>query len=133
MWREKVFLEKTRLKISTKTMSERSKLGLSEWTITRILNGRTTSPRIDTVLDIGETVGLSPQELFSETISVVGDKSYADAIAERDALLEANQGLTVRVETLEKENAVLEKELEHKTETIKLKDEIIRLMDLCKG
>jgi hypothetical protein len=43
-------------------------------------------------------------------------------------LLETAQSLTVKVEALDKENAVLEKELEHKTETIKLKDEIIRLM-----
>lgn len=128
MWREKILTEKAKLKISTKTMSERSRLGLSEWTITRMLNGKTPNPRIDSVLDVGETVGLSPQELFSETISVVGDKSYADLLAERDALLEKTQSLTVKVEALDKENAVLVKELEHKTETIILKNEIIRLM-----
>jgi hypothetical protein len=128
MWREKILTEKAILKISTKTMSERSRLGLSEWTITRMLNGKTPNPRIDSVLDVGETVGLSPQELFSETISVVGDKSYADLLAERDALLETTQSLTVKVEALDKENAVLVKELEHKTETIILKNEIIRLM-----
>jgi hypothetical protein len=132
MWREKTLEQKTKLGISTKTMSERSHLQLSEWTITRILTGKTPSPRIDTILDIGETVGLTPQELFSETTSVIGDKSYTDLLAERDSLLEANQNLSVRVDVLEKECAVLAKELEHKAETIMLKDEIIRLLNLTK-
>ena len=132
MWREKVLEQKTKLGISPKTMSERSRLQLSEWTITRILTSKTQSPRIDTILDIGETVGLTPQELFSETTSVIGDKSYTDLLAERDSLLKANQTLTVRVDVLEKEAAVLAKELEHKTETIMLKDEIIRLLNLNK-
>ena len=132
MWREKVLEQKTKLGISTKTMSERSRLQLSEWTITRILTSKTRSPRIDTILDIGETVGLTPQELFSETTSVIGDKSYTDLLAERDSLLEANQILTAKVDVLEKEAAVLAKELEHKVETIMLKDEIIRLLNLNK-
>lgn len=132
MWREKVLEQKTKLGISPKTMSERSRLQLSEWTIVRILTSKTQSPRIDTILDIGETVGLTPQELFSETTSVVGDKSYTDLLAERDSLLEANQILTAKVDVLEKEAAVLAKELEHKAETIMLKDEIIRLLNLTK-
>ena len=132
MWREKILEQKTKLGFSTKTMSERSRLQLSEWTITRILTSKTQSPRIDTILDIGETVGLTPQELFSETTSVIGDKSYTDLLAERDSLLEANQNLSVRVDVLEKECTVLAKELEHKAETIMLKDEIIRLLNLNK-
>jgi hypothetical protein len=132
MWREKVLEQKAKLGVSTKTMSERSRLGLSEWTITRILSSKTKAPRIDSILDIGETVGLSPQELFSETISVVGDKSYAELLSERDALLESNQSLTVKVDTLQKEKSVLEKELEHKEETVKLKDKIISLLELTR-
>lgn len=133
MWREKVLEKKARLGVSTKTMSERSKLDLSEWTITRILTGKTKAPRIDSILDIGETVGLSPQELFSETISVLGDKSYAELLSERDSLFEENKTLAGKVEILEKEKAVIEKELIHLNEKISLKDEIIRLLNLTKG
>ena len=130
MWREKMLEQKAKFGISTRTMSERSKLGLSEWTIVRILTGKTPAPRIDTILDVGETLEMSPQEIFSETISVVGDKSYTDLMAERDALLEANKLLTVQTDELTKENAVINKELEQVKEMLLLKDEIIRLLKL---
>ena len=133
MWLEKVLEQKSKLGLSTKTMSERSRLGLSEWTITRILSRKTKAPRIDSILDIGETVGLSPQELFSETISVVGDKSYTELLSERDSLFEENKTLAGKVEILEKEKAVIERELMYLNEKISLKDEIIRLLDLTKG
>ena len=66
MWRERIIEAKKNLKISTETMSERT-LHIPERTIIRMLNGETANPRVDTILEVGASVGLSPQEIFSET------------------------------------------------------------------
>ena len=107
MWREKIIEAKKAKGLSTKTMSERSPSHMPEETITRILNGKTEFPRIDSVLDLCEQVGLSPWELFEETTSRISDGSIVamqeevDMLKfERDALLRENGVLKDKVETL---------------------------------
>lgn len=107
MWREKIIEAKKAKGLSTKTMSERSPSHMPEETITRILNGKTEFPRIDSVLDLCEQVGLSPWELFEETTSRLSDGSIVamqqevDMLKfERDALLRENGVLNDKVETL---------------------------------
>mgnify|MGYP002517572881 CR=1 FL=1 len=71
MWIENIIEAKQRLGISAKEMAARSKLGVSERTIRRILAREADSPRVDTVLDIGETVGLTGKEVFAETTALL--------------------------------------------------------------
>lgn len=109
MWREKIIEAKKAKNITTKMMSE--KVRLPEQTITRILSGKTETPRIDSVLDLGASVGLSPAELFAETTSVLGDKNL---ITLQEELDQANAALTA----LQSEFALLSEE----TTDLKLKN-----------
>ena len=132
MWREKIIEAKKAKKITTKMMSE--KVRLPEQTITRILSGKTETPRIDSVLDLGAAVGLSPRELFSETTSVLGDENLIVLQEKLDqanvtlsalqseiaSISEENTDLKVKNVTLQAENDLLRIKLEHKEEIISL-------------
>ena len=132
MWREQIIEAKKAKGITTKMMSE--KVRLPEQTITRILSGKTATPRIDTVLDLGASVGLSAWELFSETTSVLGDKNLTMLQEELDcanaaltalqaefaSLSEETTNLKVENVTLKAENNLLKQTLEHKEEIISL-------------
>lgn len=132
MWREKIIEAKKARNITTKMMSE--KVRLPEQTITRILSGKTETPRIDSVLDLGAAVGLSPAELFAETISVLGDKNLVTLQEELDqanaaltalqieftSLSEEITDLRVKNVTLNAEIDLLRLKLEHKEEIIRL-------------
>lgn len=132
MWRDKVNEARKAKNITIKMMSE--KVRLPEQTITRILTGKTATPRIDTVLDLGASVGLSPWELFSETTSVLGDKPLVMLQEELDqanaaltalqsefaVLSEENTGLKLEKVSLQAEIDLLRMKLEHKEEIIAL-------------
>lgn len=139
MWREKILEAKKTKNITTKMMSE--KVRLPEQTITRILSGKTGAPRIDTVLDLGASVGLSAWELFAETTSVLSDKNILDLQEELDkanaallalqtefaSLSEETTRLRVKNVTLQAEIDMLQIKLEHQEEVSKLKETIIDL------
>lgn len=141
MWREQILEAKKAKNITTKMMSE--KVRLPEQTITRILSGKTETPRIDTVLDLGASVGLSPWELFSETTAVLGDKNLAILQEELDmanaalsalqaefaSLSEETTGLRLKNVTLQSENDMLQMKLEHKEEIIRLHNRYITYID----
>ena len=125
MWREKIIEAKKAKNITTKMMSE--KVMLPEPTITRILSGKTQTPRIDTVLWLGEAVGLSAMELFAESTSVLGNKSLsqleeelAKANAEISALTEENAELRAKNLDLIGENSVYKIKLDLQEETLGL-------------
>lgn len=132
MWREKICEAKKTKNITTKMMSE--KVRLPEQTITRILSGKTEAPRIDTVLDLGEAVGLSPWELFSETTSVLSDKNMfllQEEVDKANAALTAMQEefatLSEEATDLKVRNVTLQAEIDMLKMQIKFKDEIIEL------
>lgn len=141
MWREKIIEAKKAKNITTKMMSERVRL--PEQTITRILSGRTSTPRIDSVLDLGAAVGLSPSDLFAETTSVLGDKNLVTLQEELDqanaalaalqaefaSLSEENTDLKVKNVTLNAENDLLRLKLEHKEEIIRLHNRYTSYID----
>lgn len=124
MWLDKIIEAKEAKGITTKQMAEKIKT-LPEETIRRILSGKTKTPRIDTVLDLGASVGLSPHEIFGESTAYVGGESFKalqaelDIIkAERDSMAVENKELKDEVVSLSHENDILKIKLE-------LKDEII--------
>ena len=126
MWRERIIEAKKELGISAKTMSERT-MHIPERTIVRLLNGETDNPYVDTVLEVGASVGLSPQEIFSETNLVLGDKDLATlqseleiVKAENDILVTENTRLNDKIAILNAEIEQLKIKLEHKEEIINL-------------
>ena len=132
MWREKILEAKKAKNITPKMMSE--KVRLPEQTITRILSGKTEAPRIDTVLDLGASVGLSPWELFYETTAVLSDKNMSLLQEELDktnatltalqteftSLSEEATDLRVKNVSLQAEIDLLKMQLSHKEEIIAL-------------
>ena len=127
MWREKIIETRKANNITIKMMSERTTSHIPEETITRILKGKTEFPRIDTVLELGESVGLSPWQLFAETTSVLGDKNIAvqqEEIERLNADIEVfrtkNDILETKVSTLTTELEILKRELQHKEELLAL-------------
>lgn len=138
MWREKIIEAKKAKDITTKMMSDAVKL--PENTITRILTGKTLTPRIDTVLDLGKAVGLSSSELFAETTSVIADKSVADLQDELDRTLAALSALQAEYALLSEETTNLRMitvKMQAENELLMLqnkhKDEIIELHNFYKA
>ena len=126
MWRERIIETKKAKSLTTKMMSERSPSHIPPETITRILNTKTDDPRISTVLALGESVGLSPWELFAEPTTLVAYQSFLNLQAEaealkieRDALIAENGALKNSVDTLKTKVDSLRDKVDA------LKDEII--------
>ena len=120
MWLENIIEAKNKLGISVKEMSKRSHMGLSEKTINRVLTKESPFPRLDTVLDIGATVGLSGQDMFAETTSVISDPNLVATLQAEVDILKAER------ETIAAENAVLKDKIDTLKDKIDiLKDEII--------
>lgn len=123
MWRERIIETKKAKGISTKMMAEKSRMPAE--TITRILNSKTEFPRIDTVLDLGESVGLSPWELFAEPTDVANYQNFW-ALQEEVNVLKAdmevfsneNAALKSKIAELKTYNERLLLELKHKEEII---------------
>lgn len=128
MWRERIIETKKAKGISTKTMAETSNIPAE--TITRILHDgakRTEAPRIDTVLELGASVGLEPWEIFIDSALREDIKNVLLLRTEVDRL---NTELTLaqselavskdKVGVLTAENEILRLKLEHKEEIISL-------------
>lgn len=129
---ERVLEEKKRLNLSAKTMSDMSRLHLSEETIKRVLSGKTSDPGISTVLDISETVGLKPYEAFMDA-KLASEFNAFLSLKQRDEHGEVERiKLTAENETLKTTNAglvdrirVLEMQLQHKEELLSVKEELL--------
>ena len=127
MFRDRILEEKKRLNLSAKTMADTSRLHLPEETISRVLSGKTADPGIRTVLDLAETVGLKPYEVFMDVTLATEFKAFL-ALKSRSEETEAERiRMTAENENLKKTNAgladrlrVLEMQLKHKDEIIAL-------------
>ena len=133
MWRDRILEAKKEKGIHTKTMAEFARM--PEKTVSRILSGKTQAPYVDTVITLGASVGLSPEELFSEAGVVVGDQDLAVLQAEverltteRAAMIQEMEGLKSQVTALQVEKDLLFLKLGHQEELVKHKDEIILLL-----
>ena len=122
MWREKIIETRKAKNITIKMMSERTASHIPEETITRILKGKTEFPRIDTVLELGQAVGLSPWQLFEETTSVLGDINITKQQEEIDTLNARNNLLEAQVCSMTTEIELLKKEVQHQERLLALHD-----------
>ena len=135
MWLETIIEAKNKAGISVKDMSKKSRMGLSEKTINRVLTKETPFPRLDTVLDIGETVGLSGQDIFAETTSVISDPNLVASLqAEVDKLQAELEKIINEAALISTDNAILKDknvalmaEIDVLRMKINHKDEIIAL------
>lgn len=132
MWLDKIIEEKRKKNITTKMMAEKSRI--PEQTITRILTKKTEFPRIDTVLDLGASVGLTARDLFDETTSVIGDKSITMLQEELDRVNAAFAALQSDMTAISTDYAMLKSkndDLMHENDILRIKleckDELIRL------
>lgn len=127
MFRDRITEERKRLRITVRSMSERSKLRLPEETISRVLSGKTADPGVSTVIDLGETVGLAAYEIFmdstlsSEFRAFLELKSKSEETeAERIRIIAENETLKTINATLSQKIEILEMKLAHKEELIAL-------------
>ena len=119
MWRDKILAARKEKGVTIKYMAEYAKM--SEKSVGRILNDKDHAPRVDDVIELGASVGLSPQEIFSETALVVGNQEF-------EKLKTEVGDLQIKVSELTAENNILRMKLEHKEEIVKHKDDIISLL-----
>ena len=132
MWRDRILEAKREKDVRTKTIA--AFVRMSEKTVARILSGETQAPYVDTVIALGASVGLTPEEIFAETGVVVGDQDHAFLEAEVERLRTELTSKTQEVEQLKSQISALQVEkemltmqLEHQKELNKHKDEIILL------
>lgn len=132
MWNERIIEAKKAQGITPKMMSERTRGHLPERTIVRILSGETPNPRIDTIIELGASVGLTPQELFADTNVVAASETLVEVkenlaeVIESAGVVEAEKKLVVaeldalraRVAAQDTEIAVLKEKLLHKEELL---------------
>ena len=123
MWLERIKEAKEARGITTKDMADRMRL--PKETITRILNGKTNNPYITTVLAMGEAVGLTEWEIFSETGLVIGtanlqelQEELNEAKAQLDLLRIACSVEETKNAALTAEVELLKRELQHKEELL---------------
>lgn len=125
MYRERIAEEKKRLNLSARTMSDLSRLHILEETISRFLSGKTNDPGVNTVLDLGETVGLKPYEIFMDATIVAEFRAFlelksksAETEAERVKMIAENEELKITNAGLVDKIRVLEMQLGHKEELL---------------
>lgn len=149
MWRERINQEKNTLNITYKTMSERILGRIPERTISRILTGETENPRIDTIIELGEAVGLTPKELFADTNvvaapetlvatseklvatteTIVEVKNALEEVKEATIISDAEKTLVAaEIEELKTKLAAADTQIELMKVQIRQKDEIIKLI-----
>ena len=127
MFRDRLNEEKKRLTLSAKCMAVKSKLHIPEETISRVLSGKTSDPGISTVLDLAETVGLAPYELFMDATLAEEFKAFLElkskveeTKAERIRIVKENESLKATNADLANKVYILEMQLKHKDEIISL-------------
>lgn len=136
MYLDRVNEERKRLNISTKAMSEQSKLHISKETIDRVLSHKTADPGINTVVDMAETVGLAPYELFMDATLAAEFKAFLElkskneeTEAERIRIVAENESLKTTNAALANKICTLEMQLAHKEELLKFNDRMITLWE----
>lgn len=133
--RERLLEEKRKLNISTRSMSERSRLKLPENTIKRVLSGETSDPGVGTASDIAETLGMQPYEMFMDSVTAAEFKAYLElknmadeAQAERVSLVAENEDLKLINKKLSDKIEALEMMIAHRDDMIQVYKDCIDIV-----
>lgn len=129
MFRDRILEEKKKLGISAKSMSERSKMHMPEETISRVLSGRTGDPGISTVLDIGDTVGLAPYEIFMDATLAAEFRVFLELKSKSEETELERIRILADNEELKKTNASLSQKIEKLELQCDYKDKLLELHD----
>lgn len=127
MFRDRIKEEKKKLNISSKSMSERSRMHIPEETISRVLSGKTIDPGVSLVLDLGETVGLAPYEIFMCSTLAAEFKAFLELKAKNDESETEQIRLLAENESLKAINTTLSNKIEVLEAKLTLKDELLEL------
>lgn len=139
MWLDNLKEARKRTGMSNKQIAD--KTFLTEKTISRILSGDTSSPRVDSLRLIASALDTSLDEIFAESRAVVGGEDLKELqeqvdrlTTERDMLLAARDILTTenavlreKITVLTAEGDLLRLKLEHKEEIIALHNYYIKM------
>ena len=132
MFIDRIKEEKARLGITTRAMAEASKLHITEETMSRFLNGKISDPHVSTLVDIGDTVGLAPYELFMDAVTAREFREYLtakikniDNAAELELLRIRSAEIEHKNAELAAENTRFKEQKIYYEEVIKLKSELI--------
>lgn len=118
MYRDRINEQKKMLKISNKTISQRSKLNLPEETISRFLSSKTHDARVSTFLDVCEAVELNPYEAFMDAITAAQFKLFLETrLSDIDNAAELEM-LRAKTAAQEAEIILLKEKIQHKDEII---------------
>ena len=120
MWIDRVKEAKKKLNISYKEISIATNGKLSERDVMRLFNGDYKKPFVDDVITLGAALKLTPAQLFEDSSLVV---ETVATVQETNEIIEKNKDNLAKIEALEKE-------LAHKNELIKVKDELIEAYKL---
>ena len=125
MWLDNLKEMKKLSGLSNKQIADQTKL--PERTVTRILNGETDHPRVDTLYLIAQAVGANLNDIFADTTAVVATETLVEVkevaevvVAERDLVQAENDALKAKNDALTLEIELLKKELLHKEELLAL-------------
>jgi transcriptional regulator with XRE-family HTH domain len=125
MWLDNLKEMKKLSGLSNKQIADKTKL--PERTVTRILNGETDHPRVDTLYLIAQAVGANLNDIFADTTAVVATETLLEVkevaevvVAERDLVQAENDALKAKNDALTLEIELLKKELLHKEELLAL-------------
>lgn len=125
MWLERIKEAKAAKGITTKEMADHMRL--PKETITRILNGKTNNPYITTVLAMGEAVGLTEWEIFSETGLVIGTANLQALQAELNDTKNQLELVRIACDCEKAENLKLSIEIEQLKRELQHKQELLDL------
>ena len=118
MYRGRINEQKKILKISNKIISERSKLGLPEETVSRFLSSKAHDAHMSTFLDVCEAVELKPYEAFMDAITAAQFKLFLETrLSDIDNAAELEM-LRAKAAAQEAEIALLKEKIQHKDEII---------------
>lgn len=128
MYRDRIIEQKNMLKISIRTISERSALNLPEETISRFLSkAKEHDCRVSTMLDIARAVELEPHELFMDAKTAAEFKQFLATREAASGTAEQIKALLDQTITQQQEIAALTAEIELLRLKLDHKDEIIKL------
>ena len=110
-WLENLKQVKKDKNVSNKWISEKS--SVPQKTVDRIFAGDTDSPKFDTIRLVCEALGVSIDDIASDTMTVLGSKTHVALQAENDTLTAENIALRDKLEKITAENILLREQVCH--------------------